>query len=126
MERIKDLHLYSSDEKVLRLVLKRKWFDLIASGEKTEEYREITPFWWKRLVTCGNTFDSNEPADWQMILETKFDFIEFYDGYRPGRREMLLKWQGMKIGEPRGDWSDNAQGKHFVISLGEIFARCNF
>ena len=35
---------------VLDLVLKKKWYDMIESGEKTEEYREIKPYWEKRLV----------------------------------------------------------------------------
>ena len=35
--------------KTLDLVLKKKWFDMIASGEKTEEYREIKPYWESRL-----------------------------------------------------------------------------
>ena len=35
--------------KTLTLFLKKKWFDMIASGEKTEEYREIKPYWEKRL-----------------------------------------------------------------------------
>lgn len=33
----------------LHLVLKKKWFDLISSGEKPEEYREKTPYWEKRI-----------------------------------------------------------------------------
>lgn len=33
----------------LHLVLKRKWFDMIAVGEKREEYRQIKPFWTTRL-----------------------------------------------------------------------------
>lgn len=33
----------------LFLVLKYEWFDLIESGQKTSEYREIKPFWDKRL-----------------------------------------------------------------------------
>ena len=36
--------------KTLDLVLKGKWYDMIASGEKTEEYREIKPYWEKRLL----------------------------------------------------------------------------
>lgn len=36
--------------KTLTLSLKKKWFDMIASGEKTEEYREIKPYWEKRLL----------------------------------------------------------------------------
>lgn len=30
--------------------LKRKWFDLVESGLKREEYREITAFWVARLM----------------------------------------------------------------------------
>lgn len=38
--------------KILHLTLKKKWFDMIASGEKKEEYREIKPYWEKRFI-CG-------------------------------------------------------------------------
>lgn len=34
---------------VLDLVLTHHWYDAIASGEKRYEYREIKPFWTKRL-----------------------------------------------------------------------------
>ena len=32
--------------KILHLTLKKKWFDMIASGEKKEEYREMTCLTW--------------------------------------------------------------------------------
>lgn len=38
------------DCSILPLVLKGKWFDMIASGEKREEYREYKPYWRKRLA----------------------------------------------------------------------------
>lgn len=34
---------------VLDLVLMHKWFDMIATGVKTEEYREIKPYWESRF-----------------------------------------------------------------------------
>lgn len=34
---------------MLTLPIKKKWFDMIKSGEKKEEYREIKPYWTKRL-----------------------------------------------------------------------------
>ena len=40
----------SSECAVLPLVLKRKWYDMIASGEKREEYRERKPYWEKRIL----------------------------------------------------------------------------
>lgn len=35
---------------MLVLPIKKKWFDMIASGEKKEEYREIKPYWTSRFV----------------------------------------------------------------------------
>lgn len=34
----------------LQLSLKRRWFDLTKSGVKTEDYRDINDYWFKRLV----------------------------------------------------------------------------
>ena len=36
--------------KILHLSLQAKWYDMIERGEKTEEYREIKPYWEKRLI----------------------------------------------------------------------------
>lgn len=33
-----------------------KWYDLIESGEKTSEYREMKPYWVKRLE--GKHYDT--------------------------------------------------------------------
>ena len=34
----------------LRLSLKTKWFEMTKSGIKTEDYRNVTPYWVKRLM----------------------------------------------------------------------------
>lgn len=39
----------------LYLPVQRRWFEEIKAGSKTEEYREVTPFWMARLQ--GKTFD---------------------------------------------------------------------
>ena len=41
---------------ILSLVLKGKWYDMIASGEKREEYRAATPYWSKRLWNWNLAF----------------------------------------------------------------------
>lgn len=40
---------------MLVLPIKKKWFDMIASGEKKEEYREIKDYYDTRIgnVLCG-------------------------------------------------------------------------
>lgn len=39
---------------MLVLPIKKKWFDMIASGEKKEEYREIKPYYDVRLLQYFN------------------------------------------------------------------------
>lgn len=35
---------------MLILPIKRKWIDMILSGEKKDEYREIKPYWTVRII----------------------------------------------------------------------------
>lgn len=39
-------------EKMLTFNLKKEWFEKIKSGEKTHEYREMTPYWEKRIYNA--------------------------------------------------------------------------
>jgi len=41
--------------RILHLHLKKKYFDQIASGEKTLEFRRATDYWRKRLI--GRSYD---------------------------------------------------------------------
>lgn len=38
---------------MLTLPIKKKWFDMIKSGEKKEEYREIKKYYGTRFATLG-------------------------------------------------------------------------
>lgn len=42
------------EKKILYLSLKKEWYNLIDDGVKTEEYREIKPYWVKRLLPLKN------------------------------------------------------------------------
>lgn len=37
---------------ILHLPLRERWYKMIESGVKTEEYREITKYWHKRIAWC--------------------------------------------------------------------------
>ena len=45
-----DKYLSDAKKKVLTLTVSKQWFDMIVTCEKTEEYREIKPYWASRLV----------------------------------------------------------------------------
>ena len=43
--------------KILHLPLKAKWYEMQERGEKTEEYRDIVPYWTKRICGCPANID---------------------------------------------------------------------
>jgi len=90
--------------KTLILTLKTQWYNLIASGEKKEEYREIKDYWRKRL------FQGDEPI--------KYDRVVFYLGYSKGRPSMAFKIEDIHIGHGKPEWGAKPGEEYFVISLG--------
>lgn len=81
--------------KVLHLTLIRKWFDLIASGEKRGEYREKKEYWRKRLE--GRQYDE----------------IHFRNGYATDAPFMRVEFLGIEDAQ--------FQGKEcYGLRLGEI------
>ena len=58
---------------ILYLNLKAKWYEMIESGIKTEEYREIKPYLIKRLCVSYN-------EDTSSIEYKEYDAVKFiYD-----------------------------------------------
>ena len=65
-------------DKILQLTIKKKWFDLIKSGIKTEEYREIKPYFINRL-------------------NKKYKYIIFRNGYRKESPQIKIEFKGVEI-----------------------------
>lgn len=66
--------------RTLHLVLTGKWYDKIASGEKTSEYRECKPYWNKRFIerieyTTGLVYIP------PLVFTVKYDSVVFHRGY---------------------------------------------
>ena len=75
--------------KILPLPLKKKWFDMIQGGEKTEEYREIKDFWARRFLY------SREEIEWQCWQEMLGDMKRpFHHHNGPDK---LMKYFGVKF-----------------------------
>lgn len=98
--------LKRSECAVLPLVLKGTWFDMIASGDKSEEYRDATRYWQTRIHNWCNRqgtlvvefrrgYGTNAPRMWFIAGDV------FYRG-----RAHTYTW-----GEPESD--------HYAIALGE-------
>ena|SRR3989344_3803126 len=74
-------------QKILHLTLKKKWFDLIISGKKKVENREVKPYWTKRF-------------------KKQYDVIKFVNGYGKDKPFMIIEYlgintKGMKLNPPK-------------------------
>ena len=67
--------------KILHLNLYRKYFDEIANGTKTIEYRDKTDYWKRR------------------IEHKEYDVIKFRNGYTKNAPTMLVEYKGYSVDE---------------------------
>jgi hypothetical protein len=78
--------------RILDLPLKAKWYDMQESGEKPEEYREVTPYWCNRLLgECPFGAD----IYWKPVLDKTFEVIKENGERMPQTFNLnhLLVWQ---------------------------------
>ncbi len=116
--------------KILDLPLKKQWYQMIESGIKTEEYREIKPYWIKRLCQCkgsnnpliGTGFYCQKANCYRCLVEKnglhsiKFDAVRFRYGYTP--KTMMFKLNSISIGVGNPEWGASKE-KVFIIKIGE-------
>ena len=110
----------------LKLVLTYKWFDMIESGIKLHEYREIKPGIVRLLFDCNHRtplyitnslLSDKESIDWMYLKN--FDNIEFYSGYSKDRKKMELEFDKISIGKGKPEWGA-PDHEVFIIKLGKI------
>ncbi|WP_295055347.1 hypothetical protein [uncultured Fibrobacter sp.] len=101
--------------KTLTLTIAEPWFSMIRDGTKKEEYREIKPFWKKRLRNVVlKTALSTVYKGFQ-----RYDTLVFTLGYpKAGDTERRLVFNNPKIciGTGRPEWGAEPGKNYFVIS----------
>lgn len=102
--------------KTLHLNLKKKWFDMILSGEKIEEYRTFGDYWSNRLMTVPMEF----LPEGALFKFKDFDTITFSNGYAKNRPQFEIKLNGFDVRGGRIEWGANPKTTYFVLKLGEI------
>lgn len=110
--------------KVLHLTLKKKWFDMILSGEKKEEYREFKEYWIKRF---GYFYESDyETGYWNAEMKNLPDVICFTNGYgnnKPSFEIEVEDWN-LKVSE-HPEWGGDTVKQQFIFYLGKIISTKN-
>ncbi len=105
-------------KKILHLTLKKKWFDMIASGEKKEEYRQDKMYWKSRFVKEGY---------WHSQTCKNFDIVRFKNGYATDARTIDVECKGISLEDlvdvnPKwfGSFQEYEGCRIFIIKLGKI------
>ena len=88
--------------KILHLTLKKQWFELIASGLKKEEYRELKPYWDCRLY------------------KKHYDAIKFRNGYQKNAPTMTVELKKITTGLGNISWGAPETEEVYILKLGKI------
>jgi len=101
-----------NENKILDLPLKAKWYDMQESGEKTEEYREIKPFWSKRLIGLDKPLFSHRNG-YQTCNPKGYTHVRFRYGYT--NRTFTHKIDSITIGRGKPEWGAPTDTDVFII-----------
>jgi len=128
-----------ANKEILHLVLKSEWYDMIDSGVKTEEYREIKPYWEKRLLdykTLSDYVDKNYKAmlwyeflvhgsiephidDAPHMFSRGYKQVIFRRGYHRDAPSMTFDIKDICFGKGKKEWGAPRDNDVFIIKLGK-------
>lgn len=99
-------------ENMLILPIKKKWFDMLLSGEKKEEYREIKPYYETRFrnVWKGSLIGGNAQRQ-----------IMFRNGYSKDSPSLIAQCT-LSVGAGKQEWGAEKDKQYFVLAIREILA----
>lgn len=95
---------------MLTLPIKSRWFDMIKSGEKGEEYRDATEYWRTRLETAFGR-EIHQAAE-----EQREAWIVLRNGYGADRPRLHARVT-VRIGTGREEWGAEPGVEYFVLVI---------
>lgn len=95
--------------KILDLPIKKEWYNMIESGIKDEEYREIKQYWCKRLLKYQDTIED------AVDFRDDYTHVRFRYGYT--KRTMLREIESITIGYGKPEWGAPTGRKVFIIKF---------
>ena len=103
---------------MLTLPIKKKWFDMILSGEKKEEYRELTPYYRSRF---RDLFIDEERLFLDKNVKKQ---VRFRNGYRADSPSFVATVT-IDVGEGKKEWGAEAGRIYYILKIMEVKQTCN-
>ena len=114
--------------KTLCLTVHKKWFDMIVSGEKKEEYRSLSPHWASRLCKLQH-FQYIEGMEdclsdkFSPVIFKQYDIVYFFNGgyFSEKLPFCRVKLEGISIGLPKPEWTEEPTQKLLFCTWVKLF-----
>lgn len=91
---------------LLTLPIKKKWLDMIASGEKKEEYRDITDYYDVRFTGAHKFMEDGKPQF----------YVRLRAGYKSDSPSLvILCWLDVGPGKP--EWGAEPGKEYFRLHI---------
>lgn len=108
---------------MLTLPIEKKWYNMILSGKKKEEYREMKPFYESRFYNYfhqqGNMMERGSLNEW-LITDLKFEMsVRFRNGYSTKSPSFVAKVR-LTIGTGKTEWGAEPNKKYYVLKIQEV------
>lgn len=106
---------------MLILPIKKKWFDMILSGEKKEEYREIKPYYDSRLanafgfILVAGQMVYGECVPEEIRKEWPVPVI-FRNGYGSNSPQVKA-YCNLKFGKGKSEWGAEPGKMYYVLEI---------
>ena len=95
---------------MLTIPIKKKWFEMILSGEKKEEYREIKLYWtgrfrklWQGSLICGEAERT----------------VRFRNGYGENVPSAIATVT-LSIGEGKAEWGAVPGNRYYILHISQV------
>ncbi len=108
---------------MLILQIKRKWFDMIVSGEKREEYRDIKPYYISRFRDIS--YDKRHLSSREFLERLKYEtnrhkfYICLRNGYSENSPSFVVKCT-LSVGTGKEEWGAEKGKEYFILTIHEI------
>lgn len=116
---------------MLILPIKKKWFDMILSGEKKEEYREIKEYYetrFRNLFGAVTIYPSSifpDRSEYELLQgeevpeEIRKDSIQeiiFRNGYSKDSKAIKARCK-LRIGKGRPEWGAEPDKQYYILEI---------
>ena len=116
---------------MLTLPIKKKWFDMILSGEKKEEYRDIKEYYETRfqnlfgVVTIYPSSVFSDRSEYELLQgeevpeEIRKDSVQeviFRNGYSKDSKAIKARCR-LRIGKGRPEWGASPDKQYYILEI---------